>query len=70
MMVHDEYQTRRKVVVDHDIADADFQPDWEDWIDSSNDLPLKKGFSNNIKQNKVLFQVEFDSTRTPRPERI
>jgi len=37
MRVYNEYQTRRKVVVAHDIGDADFQPDWEDWIDSFED---------------------------------
>lgn len=42
MRVHDEYQTHRKVVPAHDIGDTNFQPNWEDGIDSSDDLPPPK----------------------------
>lgn len=39
MRVYKEYQTRKKVVVAHDIGDADCQSDWEDSIDSCDGLP-------------------------------
>jgi RNA polymerase-binding transcription factor DksA len=34
MRLSNEYQTHQEVMVAHDIGDADFQPNREDWIDS------------------------------------
>ena len=34
MRVSNEHQTHQEVVVAHDTGDADFQPDWGNWIDS------------------------------------